>query len=59
MVHFYRYIADGEEKSSALRHAQLDLIKKFGDQAMPFYWAGFIMVGDGSRNIQLSVNGLR
>ena len=26
---------------------------------MPFYWAGFIMVGDGSRNIRLSVNGRR
>ena len=59
MEHFYRYIADGEEKSSALRHAQLDLIKQFADQAMPFYWAGFIMVGDGSRNIRLSVNGRR
>ena len=59
MVHFYRYIADGEEKSSALRHAQLDLIKQFADQAMPFYWAGFIILGDGSRNIRLSLNGRR
>ena len=57
MEHFYRYIADGEEKSSALRHAQLDLIKQFADQALPFYWAGFIMVGDGSTNIRLSLYG--
>ena len=59
MVHFYRYIADGEEKSSALRHAQLDLIEQFADQALPFYWEGFIMIGDGSRSIRLSVNGGR
>jgi len=57
MQHFYRYIADGEDKGSALRHAQLDLIKQFADQTMLFYWAGFIMVGDGSRNIRLSRNG--
>jgi CHAT domain-containing protein len=59
MEHFYRYIAAGEDKGSALRHAQMDLIKQFADQAMPFYWAGFIMVGDGSRNIRFSVNGRR
>jgi CHAT domain-containing protein len=54
MEHFYRYIADGEDKGSALRHAQLDLIKQFADQAMPFYWAGFIVVGDGSNGIKIS-----
>ena len=59
MEHFYRYIAAGEDKGSALRHAQVDLIKQFADQAMPLYWAGFIMIGDGSRNIRLSVNGRR
>ena len=51
MEHFYRYIAAGEDKGSALRHAQVDLIKQFADQAMPFYWAGFIMVGDGSGRV--------
>ena len=56
MEHFYRYIADGEDKGSALRHAQLDLIKQFADQAMPFYWAGFIMVGEGSTSISISPN---
>ena len=59
MQRFYRYIATGEDKGSALRHAQMDLIREFADQATPFYWAGFIMVGDGSRNIRLSVNGRR
>ena len=57
MEHFYRYIAGGEDKGSALRHAQMDLIREFADEAMPFYWASFILVGDGSRNIRLSLNG--
>jgi CHAT domain-containing protein len=57
MEHFYRYIAGGEDKGSALRHAELDLIKEFGDQAVPFYWAGFVMVGDGSRSIPISRKG--
>ena len=59
MQHFYWYIAAGEDKGSALRHAQLDLIKQFGDQAMPFYWAGFIMIGDGSSRIPISPNRAR
>lgn len=25
----------------------MDLIAEFGDQALPLYWAGFILVGDG------------
>src|SRR6516165_4111979 len=32
MEHFYRYIAAGEDKGSALRHAQMDLIKQFADR---------------------------
>ncbi len=56
MERLYRYIADGEDKGSALRHAQIDLVREFGDQAVPFYWAGFIMVGDGSGKIRVSAN---
>ncbi len=56
MQHFYRYIANGEDKGSALRHAQMDLIREFADQAVPFYWAGFIMVGDGSGSIPIPPN---
>ena len=54
MQHFYRHLADGEDKGTALRHAKLDLIREFGDQAVPFYWAGFVMVGDGSKSIPIS-----
>ena len=32
MERFYRYIAAGEDKGSALRHAQMDLIAEYGDR---------------------------
>ena len=54
MERFYRHIADGEGKDSALRLAQMDLLAEFGDRAVPFYWAGFILVGDGSGKIPVS-----
>jgi CHAT domain-containing protein len=49
---FYRYLTGGE--GSALRHAQMDLIAEFGDRALPFYWAGFVMVGDGANKMPVS-----
>ncbi len=45
---FYKNLADGMDKGSALRTAKLELMKKFGDQAMPFYWAGFVLDGESS-----------
>ena len=30
------------------------MLERFGDQAVPYYWAGFKMVGDGSRPIDWS-----
>jgi CHAT domain-containing protein len=53
MERFYFHISQGEDKASALREAQLDLLKQYGKQAAPFYWAGFILVGDGSSAIPL------
>jgi len=46
--HFYRHLADGQDEGTALREAKLDLIKEFGSGAVPFYWAGFNVVGDAS-----------
>ena len=45
---FYINLADGMDKGSALRQAKLDLIRKFGDKATPFYWAGFVLDGDST-----------
>jgi CHAT domain-containing protein len=46
--HFYRHLADGYDEGSALQQAKLELIKEFGREAVPFYWAGFNLVGNAS-----------
>ena len=51
MEQFYRHLARGEDASSALRNAKLDLLAKYGDQVSPFYWAAFIAVGETSTPI--------
>src|SRR6185295_5111714 len=48
MKRLYRHLVAGSDEGSALRQAKLDLLKEFGDQALPVYWAGFTLVGDGS-----------
>src|SRR5712692_4613393 len=48
MDRFYQRLAQGEDSSSALRDAKLDLLAKYGEQASPFYWAAFIAVGEVS-----------
>jgi CHAT domain-containing protein len=51
MERFYQRMAQGEDTSSALRDAKLDLLAKYGDQVPPFYWAAFIAVGETSTPI--------
>ena len=51
MKRLYQHLVDGEDKGAALRKAKVDLLNEFGDQALPVYWAGFTLVGDGSRAI--------
>jgi len=48
MERFYDHLAHGEDTSSALRSAKLDLLAKFGDQLSPYYWAEFVSVGETS-----------
>ena len=48
MKRMYGHLADRTDKGTALRQTKLDLLKEFGDQALPVYWAGFTLVGDGS-----------
>lgn len=45
MGHFYKYLDKGKTKNEALRQAQLDYIQK-APRFEPFYWAGFIPIGD-------------
>ena len=53
MERFYLHLAQGENKSSALRNAKLDLLNEYGEQVSPFYWGAFVMVGEGATPVQL------
>jgi CHAT domain-containing protein len=48
MQHFYDRLAAGESVSSALRDAQL-AVRANRRTSHPFYWAGFAVIGDGTR----------
>ncbi len=49
MISFHRHLkaANGTSKAHALRQAALDLLKDKSYQH-PFYWAGFVMIGNGN-----------
>jgi CHAT domain-containing protein len=51
MGFFYKHLAAGLQVREALRQAQLDFINDYGEKAQPFYWAGFEVIGDGTRRI--------
>ena len=51
MKRLYLHLVDGSDNAAALRQAKLDLLREFGDQAFPVFWAGFTLVGDGSTMI--------
>ena len=53
MKRFYGNLTNGDGRAMALRQAKLEMIERFGDQALPFFWAGFTMVGDGSGPVAL------
>jgi CHAT domain-containing protein len=51
MEAFYRHLVNGETKRQALRQAKLDMLREFGNAVPPLYWAGFVLVGDGSERV--------
>jgi CHAT domain-containing protein len=51
MAQMYSYLGKGESVASALRHAQIDMLRNFGAATAPFYWDGFLVIGDGARTI--------
>ncbi len=47
IAHFYEHLADGLPKHEALRQAKLDHLNTATDElALPYYWAGMVLVGD-------------
>ena len=53
MAHFYKHVAAGEMIGDALRSAQTEMLAEFGEDAKPYYWSGFTVIGDGTRKITL------
>ncbi len=48
MKRFYTHLASGGDVGSSLRQAKMEMIKLFGDNATPYLWGGFIVMGDGA-----------
>jgi CHAT domain-containing protein len=47
ITRFYEHLADGMPKHEALRQAKLDHLDNASDElALPYYWAGMVLVGD-------------
>ncbi len=50
LVDFYQHLKSGKTKDAALQQAKLDFLAKNraggGDAMHPFFWAGFIAIGD-------------
>jgi CHAT domain-containing protein len=56
MGFFYEHLASGMTVGESLRRAQVDYRKEFKGKAQPYYWAGFEVIGDGSRRINLETH---
>ncbi len=52
MKDFYAGLARGETVAHALRHAQLRVAHRSAT-ASPFYWAGYLLIGDGDARVAL------
>ncbi|MGB3464318.1 MAG: CHAT domain-containing tetratricopeptide repeat protein [Cyclobacteriaceae bacterium] len=49
MTGFYKFLADGERKSAALRKAKLAYIEETNPEKLhPFFWGAFVVVGNDS-----------
>jgi CHAT domain-containing protein len=48
MTQFYFFLSDGKPKAEALRQAKLQLLQSNAAWAHPYYWAGYVLTGDGS-----------
>jgi CHAT domain-containing protein len=56
MESFYHHLAAGLTVNESLRQAQLDFIRDYGEKAIPYLWAGFEVIGDGTRRINFATD---
>jgi CHAT domain-containing protein len=50
MKGFYTHLARHEDKALALTHAKRDILEHYRD-ASPYYWAPFVLVGEGAQPV--------
>ncbi|MFL6387104.1 MAG: CHAT domain-containing protein [Terriglobales bacterium] len=55
MKAFYTHLAQREDKAFALTHAKRDILDHYGD-ASPYYWAPFVMVGEGAQAVSFGAH---
>jgi CHAT domain-containing protein len=53
MKRFYAHLAEGNTAATALTAAKRDMLKTYGAQAIPYYWASFRLEGLGDRPINI------
>ncbi len=58
MIDFYKNLAAGRTRSSAMRSAQLKLLQD-GRTKNPLFWAAFVLYGDGGALTGMSGRGVR
>ncbi|HEV3041192.1 MAG TPA: CHAT domain-containing protein [Candidatus Angelobacter sp.] len=51
MDRFYEHLVAGQDKAGSLRQAKLDMLEKYGIDTPPYYWASFVIAGDGASPI--------
>ena len=51
MALFYSHLASGATKAEALRRAKSVFRGATGEIAHPYYWAGFLLIGDGNSRL--------
>jgi CHAT domain-containing protein len=59
MESFYEHLKAGLTVEEALRQAQLDFIKNYGKRAEPNLWAGFEVIGDGTKRFTFKKSNTR
>lgn len=55
MEAFYRHLANNEDKATALKSAKREL-RHANPTLPPYYWAGFVLVGEGATSVLLRQN---
>lgn len=48
MASFYSHLAAGATKGESLRRAKLEFAAVGGPTAHPYFWAAFVLIGDGN-----------